>query len=212
MSEGRLRISVPADRGEIAAVSPLLARAFLDDPVWSRVGPRARSYRSLTSRVAFWGIVNASARHGARIRVARDDPAGPPIGATIAFEPEDWPPPERAVVWQLPWAALAGPLPIVRGLRAEKAIRAEHVAHPHLYLWYIGVDPALHRSGVGRALMADLHRRADERGLPTYLETGTAGNVRFYEGLGYESVGRIPLPGGGPRLWRMERGSRGAER
>jgi ribosomal protein S18 acetylase RimI-like enzyme len=197
-------ISAPADRAETAAVGPLLARAFLDDPVWSRVGPRSRGYRRHTSRVAFWGIVRASARHGARIRVARADPADPPLGATIAFEPGAWPPPDRAFIWQLPWAALAGPLPIVRGLRADSAIRAEHIEHPHLYLWYIGVDPTRHRSGVGRALMADLHRRSGELGLSTYLETGTPGNVSFYEGLGYEAVGRIALPGG-PRLWKMER-------
>jgi GNAT superfamily N-acetyltransferase len=166
VSEAPLSISAPADRAETTAVGPLLARAFLDDPVWARIGPRGRGYRRHTSRVAFWGIVRASARHGARLRIARAVPAERLLGASIAV--------------------------------------AEHVAHPHLYLWYIGVDPTLHRSGVGRALMADLHGRADELGLPTYLETGTPGNVRFYEGLGYEHVGRIAVPGG-PRLWKMER-------
>ncbi|HKJ36886.1 MAG TPA: GNAT family N-acetyltransferase [Solirubrobacterales bacterium] len=205
MSAARVSIAAPATKAEIAEVAPLLARAFLDDPVWSHVGPRRRSYRRWAGRVAFWGIVRASARNRARIRVARAEPGGPAVGATIAFEPEAWPPPERAVIWQFPWAGLAGPLPVFRGLRADGAIRAAHVTYPHLYLWYIGVEPGLQGGGVGRALMADLNARADSLGVPAYLETATRPNLRFYESLGYEVVGELTVPAYGPRLWRVER-------
>ena len=189
---------------ELGPVGPVLAAAFLDDPVWVAIGPRARRYRALTNRVSFWGILRASNRHGARIRVARRGPDAPTAGATIAFEPDHWPPPDSAFAWELPWALAAGPLPMRRGLRDDRTIRATHIEHPHMYLWFIGVDPALHGGGVGRALMAELHAESDQRALPTYLETGTPKNVAFYESVGYEVLGEIPLPSGA-HMWRMER-------
>ena len=48
-------------------------------------------------------------------------------------------------------------------------------------------------------------RRADIEGLPCYLETGKAIDVRFYRKHGFEvlTVGDLPL--GGPRFWTMLR-------
>jgi GNAT superfamily N-acetyltransferase len=206
-AEGPVEVAAPT-RAELAAIGPVLARAFLDDPVWSTIGPRSRRYRAIVNRAAFWGVVNASARHGARIRVARLSGAGGVggrlLGATIGFEPGRWPPPERATAWELGWALLAGPLPVRRGVRAEGAMREAHVSHPHVYLWYIGVEPGHQGRGIGRALMADLHQRADDLGVPTYLETGTRPNIDFYRSLGYELEGELRLPDG-LTLWPMER-------
>lgn len=125
-------------------------------------------------------------------------------GATIAFEPGRWPPPDSAALWELGWALVAGPLPVLRGLRDDRAMRASHVTHPHMYLWFVGVAPELQGRGVGRALLADLHGRADGLALPTYLETGTVENLHLYRALGYEVRGELALPSGS-RMWRMER-------
>ncbi len=204
---GPVEVSAPT-RAELAAVGPLLARAFLDDPVWSSIGPRSRRYRALANRTAFWGIVNASARNGARIRVARLSGAGGVggrlLGVTIAFEPGTWPPPERAATWQVGWAVVAGPLPTRRGLRADRAMREAHIDRPHLYLWYIGIEPDHQSRGVGKALMADIHDCSARLGVPTYLETGTRSNIEFYRSLGYGLEGELEV-GGGLRLWPMER-------
>lgn len=201
---GAFEVSAPRDGAELASIARPLAAAFVDDPVWIAIGPRARRHRAFANRVIFWGTVRASARHRARMRLVRCRDRSEAIGATIAFGPGEWPPPDSAFAWELPWASVAGPLPVHRGLRADRAIRARHVEHPHIYLWYLGVDPRLHSRGAGRALMAELHAEADGRGLPTYLETGTERNVSFYESLGYEVLGLIRLPCG-PRMWRMER-------
>lgn len=194
-----------AGRSDLGAVASVLAQAFLDDPVWVATGPSHRRHRALANRAAFWGICQASHRHGARIRIAH--PPGtrrPVLGATVAFEPGTWPIPDSAGIWELGWALVAGPGPLRRGLRDDRAMRAAHIEHPHMYLWFIGVDPASHGEGVGRALMAELHADSDRLGLPTYLETGTAANVGFYRALGYEPRGEIHLPSG-PRMWKLER-------
>jgi len=194
-------------RGEIGPIGPVLAAAFLDDPVWAAVGPRRRAHRAHANRFAFWGIARASARNGARIRVA---PAadGRIAGATIAFEPGEWPMPDRTFAWEAGWVLAAGPAPVIRAIRDDFEMRRNHVTHPHLYLWFVGVDPGLQGCGVGRRLMADLHRRSEELRVPTYLETGTESNVGFYESLGYALLGQLAMPSGAT-LWRMERPSRG---
>ena len=180
-----------------------LAEAFTDEPIWTAIGPRRRGHRRIANRVAFWGIIRGAARHRARIRVARTTDGGI-AGAAIAFADGDWPLPDAATLWELPWVFAAGPVPVGRGLRDDRAMRAAHAAHPHIYLWFVGVEPGWQGRGVGRALMADLHEWAEPSGLPVYLETGTRDNVAFYASLGYAELGELALPSG-PTMWRMER-------
>jgi ribosomal protein S18 acetylase RimI-like enzyme len=193
----------PIARGEGRAAARVLGDAFLDDPVWTAIGPRNRGHRRLSNRVSFAGILAGSSRHGARIRVARTE-AGEVVGASVAFTPGKWPISQGSFVWELGWLAIAGPLPAWRGFLDDRAMRAEHVSHPHMYLWFLGVDPALHGGGIGRALLADLHAEAGTLGVPTFLETATPSNVGFYERDGYEVLGEIAMPSG-PTMWRMER-------
>ena len=192
----------PCAAGEAAAIARVLGEAFLDDPVWGAIGPRLRPHRRIANRISFAGILAGSRRHGARIRVARD--GGEVVGATIAFDPGRWPLPQSSMLWELGWLLVAGPLPAGRGFRDDRAMRAAHVEHPHVYLWFLGVAPARHGEGVGRALLAELHADSDRAGVPTYLETATPGNVAFYERDGYASIGEIAMPSG-PTMWRMER-------
>jgi GNAT superfamily N-acetyltransferase len=200
----RAEISEPAGRSELGDVARVLAAAFIDDPVWTAIGPHRRGHRAFASRFAFWGIVNGAVRNGARIRVAREPGGSEIVGATISFADGVWPLPDSATLWELPWVLAAGPVPVARGLRDDRAMRATHIDHPHDYLWFIGVEPALHGRGIGRTLMAELHGWNEPGGLPIYLETGRRENAAFYGSMGYAELGELHLPSGA-LMWRMER-------
>lgn len=192
----------PIARAEVAAAARVLAASFLDDPIATAIGPRHRGHRRLVSPLSFAAIVAASRRHGGRVLAARRN--GGLVGVSIDFRPGAWPLAAGAVVYELAWALLAGPLPIRRGIAFDRMVRAAHVAHPHVYLWFLGVDPVAQGRGIGRALLARVHEAADEHGVPTYLETGTIDNVAYYSTVGYATLGGLALPSG-EQLWRLQR-------
>ena len=181
----------------------MLGAAFLDDPISAAIGPRRRSHRRITGPVSFMGILVASRRHGGRITVARDA-SERILGVSVSFEPGAWPIPEGALAYELGWLLLAGPMPARRGLDFDRRIRAAHVPHPHVYLWFLAVDPAFQSRGVGRALLAELHAESAGFEVPTYLETGKMENVTYYASNGYEVIGDLKLSTGRP-MWLMER-------
>ena len=186
------------------ATARVLARAFLDDPVSTAIGPRRRAHRRIASPLSFMGVLIASHRHGGTIRVARDR-AGAVLGVSVSFAPGAWPIPEGAAAYELGWLLLAGPVPVRRGLDFDRRIRAAHVGHPHFYLWFLAVDPVAQSRGVGRALLAELHSESAELEAPAYLETGKMENVAYYGSSGYEVIGELKLATGQP-MWLMERG------
>jgi len=62
------------------------------------------------------------------------------------------------------------------------------------YLSIIGVSPQAQGRGVGRMMMEEVLLCSDAAGVPTYLETFTLRNKRFYERLGYDEVAVIHEP------------------
>src|SRR5262249_49113994 len=59
---------------------------------------------------------------------------------------------------------------------------------PHWSLTLVGVLPSAQGRGIGGALLAPVLQRADEEGLPCYLETFVPETVPFYEHRGFEVV------------------------
>jgi GNAT superfamily N-acetyltransferase len=69
----------------------------------------------------------------------------------------------------------------------------------------VGVIPARHGQGFGRALLRPVIDRADAEGLPCYLETAQPGNVPFYQKLGFGVIADMVEPRSGLRLWTFRR-------
>ncbi|MFF3649402.1 GNAT family N-acetyltransferase [Streptomyces sp. NPDC002181] len=121
-----------------------------------------------------------------------------------------WVPPgaqDKAVPDAATIAELSGILgdraPLFR--RAAEAAAGEGPPEPHWYLAVIGADPAARGQGHGAALLRSGLAKADEAGLPVYLESSKPANLPFYGHFGFTVLGEVRLPGGGPTLWPMRR-------
>lgn len=66
---------------------------------------------------------------------------------------------------------------------------------PHWYLLAVGARSACQGQGLGSALVEVGTSRADEAGVPCYLETGTQSNIDFYAKRGFEIVGQTEYLG-----------------
>ena len=89
----------------------------------------------------------------------------------------------------------------MRGLRVSSVQDGGHPQEQHVFLWFLAVDPAHQRAGVGRAL---LHRVFEEAGAPVYLDTANPANLPYYASFGFEEIGSGDLPRGA-RMWFMRR-------
>ena len=74
----------------------------------------------------------------------------------------------------------------------------------HYYLGVIGSDPAARGRGHGSAVLRPGLDAADAAGLPTFLETGTEGNVGFYRRFGFEVTAELDLDDE-TRVWCLTR-------
>jgi ribosomal protein S18 acetylase RimI-like enzyme len=82
-----------------------------------------------------------------------------------------------------------------------------HPRNPHWYLPTIGIEPHVHRMGLGSALLAEALRRCDQEHMPSYLESSNPTNATFYRRLGFEPLGVIRA-GSSPPMMPMLRGAR----
>jgi GNAT superfamily N-acetyltransferase len=188
-----------ADDVEACAVA--LSLAFADDPVYRYIHPGDREWEHVAPRF-FQILLRHFSRHAT---VLTTDGA-----RAVAI----WTPPEpRApgsfarLGFTLRLGALLGRR-ILRGARVGTALESLHCAEPHWYLAILGTPPAAQRRGAASSLLAPILERCDAAGLPARLETATEGNLPFYQGRGFEVVGRAEVAEG-PRLWALQRAPRG---
>ena len=122
-------------------------------------------------------------------------------GLAVTFAPGRYPPPARTELRYFLAFLAAGPGPIVRGLRFGAVQDSGHPEDEHVYLWFLAVDPARQRAGVGKAL---LERVTEEAEAPVYLDTTNPANVPYYASAGFEEIGRATVPRDTP-IWFMRR-------
>jgi len=86
----------------------------------------------------------------------------------------------------------------------EALIRRD-VPTPHWYLSILGVDPDHQGKGLGGALLQPALAKADQEGLPCYLETLEEKNLAFYGRHGFEVLVDDREPHSGLKFWTMIR-------
>jgi GNAT superfamily N-acetyltransferase len=201
----------PVGHGETAArmtaaqaedAAAVLARAFFDDPLWRWIEPddarRPSSLRWLMAVSVRYAHLFGEAYVTDGVRgaalwhppgAADEDPDGTRTGYADAAE-------------QMGAAALAR-FELMVAYQGD--LQARDMPKPHWGVSWIGVDPGARRRGAGSALMAPVLRRADEDGVPCYLETENVVNLPFYRKNGFEVLREDEVPEGGPRFWTLAR-------
>jgi len=197
-----IRAASPDEYPELAA---MLVRSFCSDPFHGWLFPddaarpvrQSRLFRRLLPLYGRHGVVHTTED---RAGVALWDPpreGGPGLAELLTF-----------VVRVLPvfgWRALA----VAEGMAPLAAL---HPGEPHWYLSVLGSDPARQRRGVGTALLRPVLARCDRDGVAAYLESSRPENVPFYERFGFVVEAPLPMPRGGPSLYRMKRAPRSRAR
>jgi GNAT superfamily N-acetyltransferase len=178
---------------EVSAVAGSLGRAFFDDPGARFVEPD-RGRRAATN-AAFFAVV-------IRFGLALGEVATTPDLAGVAV----WLPPSHAA----PSAAdldragvqeaetIAGPEATERMgvmVRHFESLHERALDEPHWRLELLGVEPGRQGEGIGSALLAPAHARADLAGERCALETFTSLDVAFYERRGYHVALSGDIPG-----------------
>ena len=200
METGAARPSVRLVRGEdVPALTEGLVRAFADDPVanFMFAGERRRR-RGLHS--FFTSQMRRQYLPGGHVYTTEDL-----AGAAI------WGAPDRhrnglaELAQLLPTAPFLVSTRTVAALRLLFEVDGLHPKEPHWYLATLGTAPEHQGRGVGAALLQPVLARADEDGMPAYLESSKERNVPFYSRFGFEVVEELRSHPGNPPLWRMWR-------
>jgi ribosomal protein S18 acetylase RimI-like enzyme len=169
-----------------------LAEAFADDPLLELIAPdparRARIGPKFLGAVLEYGM-----RHG---RVwAYEDAAAVAIWLHPESGPMTMPRMLRAGMWRAPLDfGLDGTNRLFKALSATEPFHKQ-VHGPHWYLMTVGTQRARQGQGLGSQLVEMGTSRADEAGVPCYLETGTDSNIGFYRKRGFEIIGQTSLLG-----------------
>jgi GNAT superfamily N-acetyltransferase len=188
-----------ASVNDVPALARALALAFDDDPVteWLMPNPAGRIGRL----ERMFGPINAK-----RLSVPYGHAQIAAGGAGAAL----WIPPEHvhlstfASLRLLPAIAWATGSAFPQLMRFGAAVDAVHPHEPHYYLPQIGVVPDAQGRGIGSALLRAGLDRADEEGMPAYLEATTERSLVLYERHGFACIGTVDLPKG-PTMWQMWR-------
>ena len=198
MSETTVAIT-HATQADVPAVASVLARAFQDDPVfvWSIPDPDRR--RECLPAV-FAAVAELYLPHDETYLT--DDGVGAALWAPARVDPFHG---EAGEAFNQRMVELLDEADVERCLTVGEVFAGHHPAQPWMYLQLIGVVPDHQRRGVGSRLMAPVLARCDATGTPAYLEAATADNRRLYERHGFETIGDLTLPDGGPLVWLMWR-------
>lgn len=86
-----------------------------------------------------------------------------------------------------------GIMRIGSALNRERAIKVQQLQQPHLYVWFIGVNPTTQGKGIGSELLNEIIAYAHAKSLPVCLETSTTTNLPWYQKRGFEVYDELDL-------------------
>ena len=192
-----IRKATEADVGRLALA---LARAFEDDPVMSWIYPDDSGRLGRLER--------AFTLYLRKIWLPRREcyTVEQLFAAALWLPPGGWHIGAGDQLRLLPAIISTSGLSTPRLMRVLRMMEQKHPSEPdHFYLAVLGVEPERQSRGFGSALMTPVLERCDREGIPAYLESSKRRNCVLYERHGFRIIEEMPLPKGGPPLWRMWR-------
>jgi len=189
-----------AQPDDVAALAPMLARAFDQDPFTNWL-VRQDERRVQRIEWSFEVMLRQLSSELSETYVTQDlDGAAIwkqevklPFGQQLRLLPAF----ARAMGW--------GRVPaLLKMLSYMEPLHQRLVPEPHFYLFVLGVDPEQQRRGLGSLLLAPMLARCDQKRTRAYLETTRAENLQFYARHGFE-VAHIVEREGWPKFWLMIR-------
>lgn len=195
------RVRRGTDR-DVEAVASVLADAFTGY-VWDTWTVAADRHTERVAALHALFLRHVVVPYGDLWLVEED---GEPLGAAAWMRP-DRPVPDDA------WAQVAPRIRDLTGDRADAARDADRACAvlrptaPHFYLGSIGVRRDRQGNRLGTRLLRRGLEESDRARTAAYVETSSTDNVRFYERAGFTVTGEVEVPGGGPHVWAMMRGS-----
>lgn len=187
--------------GQRRSAARVLADAFDTDPMVQYLMP-ADSRRARALPLYFTSVLRQAGRKGLIEVAAR---GGSAEAAIVSMPPGTYPLPLLPQIRELRTMFASGWTAALRNFRDLPAIEAAHPAFPFWYVMYLGVSPALQRSGLGGALLNRTIERADAQRLPVYLVTMKAENLAYYARFGFAVRQELRLGRSGPATWTLLR-------
>jgi ribosomal protein S18 acetylase RimI-like enzyme len=184
---------------DVPALTRLLVRAYIDDPVAVWVCGSQRLRAKVLAAMYSTRLHEMLAERSVWTDEQR---------SSVAV----WTPPECVRSGMRPNAALlrcfADPRLGVRAPLLAAGFKRMQRSHPrgpaHWYLSLLGTDPHARGRGLGSAMLQPVLERCDRDRTGAYLESSKPRNLDFYARLGFHTVGELRLPGG-PKMWPMWR-------
>lgn len=190
--------AVPLAPELVRGAADAIAAGFMDNEIWVWLLPGDWQRRRLLPRHYRAMLRRVHMRRGATWTTPATE------GAAIWFPPGTLTLTRRERLAEIV-SLLPEAVPNIRRIaRWEGLIARHHPREPHWYLETLSVAPASQRSGIGTALIEPGLARADDDGLPAFLETQRQSNIPFYRRFGFELTDEISLPDS-PPLWLMWR-------
>lgn len=191
------------DTTELDTPIAVATRAFWDDPMFNYFRPNLLAQHQDLPRL-FGATLRDCGRHGEVWRAT----IGPAVAGVAAWLPPGVLPPANGT------RALRQGLRVLPSvIRANqrrtliKLLNEMTARHPHEEHWYLAVlatDPLFRGRGVGSSLVEPVLERADDVGVPTYLETQNESNLAYYRRFGFDVVDQFSVDGC-PPVWTMQR-------
>lgn len=85
-------------------------------------------------------------------------------------------------------------------------LHKKHLTHPHYYLFFIGVDPAMQGNGYASRLIRPMLTWLDMKKMPCYLNTQNGKNISIYQHFGFQVIEQYMIPGSDITHTAMQRG------